>query len=331
MCSSLQGWREASTSDLYAVRRRQGGDLLPHLEYGVDRRLDLAGHIADHVDDVFQVLAVQRLFLVSLSWPAPVGRAVRCPWGRERRSTRDRPRNFAAGNGQPQVDGDRLLFPGKVQQPDILATQGNSSVRATSSTAMPDRAAFSRSTAKVTLLLVVLPVPVHVNHPGGPGQDRLDPGGDTGTAGVIRAVDLGHQCREHRRTGRDLGHLDPGPVLVGNRLQQGADTLGNGVGLVFALVPRSRRNRTSSRPRSPTSRPPKPSRRKAAARLTLVERQPTPEEQRAARLRAAGKLQSRCIGQDASELHAGRQRQDRRGGQCGGQQACRRCQGGCCG
>jgi len=217
------------------VRGRQGSDRPPHLQDGVDRRLDLAGDVADHVDHVFQVLAVEGLLLAGADGPHQLGEGD-APPGTRHGDRGEIGQGAALAGREAQVDEDRFLLLRQVEESGALAAEGDGEGAGHVLHGDAREGGLLPVNAEGNLGAVVLPVPVHVNHAGGLLHDRLDPGGKAGAAGIVRAVDFGHQGGEHRRAGGDLRHLDPGAVAVGDRLHQRPDPLGDVVGLVLALL-----------------------------------------------------------------------------------------------
>ena len=83
--------------------------------------------------------------------------------------------------------------------------------------------------------LVVLDVPVDVDHPVGLRQDLLDPARHLDLPWVVGAVHLGHQRLEHRRPRGDLRHLHVRAVSRGDRLDRRPDPLRDVVALGLPL------------------------------------------------------------------------------------------------
>ena len=69
---------------------------------------------------------------------------------------------------------------------------------------------------------------------GGKGLGHL--GRQTLAAGLVRAVDLGHQRADHRWAGRHLDQLELGAVAGGDLLQRRAQALGDRVALLVAVL-----------------------------------------------------------------------------------------------
>ena len=134
----------------------------------------------------------------------------------------------ALAGGESQVDEYRLLFFGQMQDANVLPTQSDGQGAGHLIHGDAGEGGLFPINGKDQLLLIVLAVQSTSTTPTVflPGSS-LTLRRNTGTAGIIRTVNLGHQGRQYRRTGRDLGHLDPSTVSVGNGLDQRSDTLGD--------------------------------------------------------------------------------------------------------
>ncbi len=100
----------------------------------------------------------------------------------------------------------------------------------------PAAAAFCASTSMVILGWGALDVPVDVDHAGRAAEDVLHGLGDLEPARGVGAVHLGDERLQDGRPRRDLGHLDPGAGLRGQRRQHVAHALGDRVALLRPLL-----------------------------------------------------------------------------------------------
>ena len=97
---------------------------------------------------------------------------------------------------------------------------------------------FSALTAhpQVNTRRIVLERGVHAHNVGSGDEGLCHPARQRLTPGFIRAIDLGHQRRHHRRSGRNFDHLDDGMVTRANFFQRRTQALRDDVALVAAVL-----------------------------------------------------------------------------------------------
>ena len=88
----------------------------------------------------------------------------------------------------------------------------------------------------VVLGLRIFDVPVHIHHAGRRLEDLLDLLRQLHLLLVVGPIHFRHQRLQHRRPGRNLGHLQPRTVLVADRDQPRPQPLGDVVALRAALM-----------------------------------------------------------------------------------------------
>ena len=170
--------------------------------------------------------------------------------GRRRRMLRtasSEPRELAR---QPQHDRDVLPRLRIVQQAGRHAGAGHARPPTRSARRdSPAAAAFSPSTSSRQLRLRRFDVPVDVDDAGRLLERRIAPSGRARVAASgVRAVHLGHERLQHRRTRRHLDDLNaarPGARAIG--IEPRAEPLRDGVALLASGRP--------CRPASPAGRP----------------------------------------------------------------------------
>ena len=121
--------------------------------------------------------------------------------------------------GKAHVHHYRFLFPRHVHESRIHSRKGQLHCLRHIRRRHSRQGSFFLVDSENVFLLVVLHLPVHIDHAVRLPEYVPDLTGDCKPRFLIRPVHFGHQGRQHRRTGRNLGDFKPGPVPVGDFLE----------------------------------------------------------------------------------------------------------------
>src|SRR5579872_74854 len=100
----------------------------------------------------------------------------------------------------------------------------------------PMKSSLVQIDLNVVLGLGIFYVPVNIDNTWRVLEDLLDLACQRKAPTIVRAIDFGHQCLQHRRARRNFADLDAGAELLGDLLQSRTDAAGDFVALGAAIV-----------------------------------------------------------------------------------------------
>ncbi len=212
------------------------GQLSGDLEQAVERAVGLAGHVADHVDHRQQILVVDAVGPLGLDDRDDLRQRHQLPAHGAHAQAQYLLQVGLVGLLVFDADGHGVFDIGPVQEAHVLAVEHGVQGLRDAGLLDPEAGGLGAIHHDQELIRRVFDRVVDVDDIGGVAEGPAHLLGDGDLARIVDAVDLSHQRREHRRSGRDLDDLGVAVVLACDGLQWLAQAHGDGVALVVAMV-----------------------------------------------------------------------------------------------